>query len=139
MHLVRLCDGGHLLPRGTITLALHGITPDAREVPGLGALLTRKVTFDLFEPPQRERIREESVRLTALKHKQRDIAQQLPEKATQAAVQKALVLDRTMNSLGLSTPYVLVQEPSEDYRKLRRHKNAKYRFEPLDGYQRPEL
>jgi site-specific DNA recombinase len=44
-----------------------------------------------------------------------------------------------MRSLGLSSPYVTVLEPPEDYTKLRRHKNSKCRFEPLAGYQRPAL
>ena len=66
VYLVRLCDGDHPLPRARVRLALEGAAPDAKYVPGLGALLGRTVTLDLFErPPQRERIREEAVRLAA--------------------------------------------------------------------------
>ena len=65
VYLVRLCDGGHLLPRAKCTLALDGIITDARHVDGLGDLLIRDITIDLFDPPQRERIREKSVRLAA--------------------------------------------------------------------------
>ena len=44
-----------------------------------------------------------------------------------------------MKSLGLETPYQFVSEPPEDYRKLRRHKNPKYEFTPLEGYVAPSL
>jgi len=54
-------------------------------------------------------------------------------------VTNAPALDRTMRGLGLDTPYVVVTDPPADYPKLRRHRNAKYRFEPVNGYQRPAL
>lgn len=37
-------------------------------------------------------------------------------------------------ALGLTSPLVQVLSPPDDYAKLRRHKNAKYRFLPLEGY-----
>jgi hypothetical protein len=141
VYLVRLVDGGHPLPRAKITLNLAGIVPDAPLVPGLGELLTRELTLDLFERPfQRERIREEAVRLAVQHVPQRQIAAQLAEeKPKQPVVQKALALDRRMKELGLKSPYVLVTEPPNDYPKLRRHKNPQYRFEPREKYQRPSL
>jgi hypothetical protein len=139
VYLVRLCDGGHLLPRARATLSLAGVVPDARRAPGVAALLTHTVTLDLFEPPQRERIRAEAVRLAGTGLDQRQIARQLPEPATQAAVSQAIALDRRMRTLGLDTPYVLVGDPPSDYPKLRRHHNAKYRFEPLPDHRPPEL
>jgi hypothetical protein len=112
--------------------------PDIKHVGGIDGLLTSELTVDLFErPPQRERIREEAVRLTALNLTQRDLALRLPEPASETAVQRALALDRMMRGRGLESPYVFVDEPPDDYSKLRRHLNRKYRFEPLDGYQRP--
>jgi len=133
--LVRLCDGGHLLPRARVRLNLAGLVPDARHAPGLERALTRELTVDLFEPPQRERIRVGAVRLTARGLDQRQIAKELS--ATQPAVSKALNLDRLMRAKGLETPYELVAEPPVDYPKLRRHDNPKYRFEPEEGYPRP--
>jgi hypothetical protein len=138
VYLVRLCDGGHPLPRARVTLALGSIVPDIAHVAAINGLLTRQLTLDLFErPPQRERIRVEAVRLAAQGLDQRDIARRLPEKAPQAAVQRALALDRKMRELGLDSPYVFLAEPPTDYPKLRRHRNPKYRFEPLDGYPLP--
>ena len=108
VYLVRLVDGGHPLPRAKVKLTLAGIVPDAQLVPGLGELLTRELTLDLFErPPQRERIRVEAVRLAAEDVPQRQIAARLTEeKPKQPVVQKALALDRKMKELGLETPYV---------------------------------
>ena len=62
VYAVRLCDGGHLLPRAKIRLNLGGTFPDLNLVPGMSELLTEVFTIDLFTPPQREQIREESVR-----------------------------------------------------------------------------
>lgn len=140
VYLVRLCDGGHLLPRAKLDLNLVGLAPDTQYVSGMQALLRRELTLDLFErPPQRERIRVEAVRLVAKGLDQRTIVSHLSEKVTVTAVQNALALDRRMHKLGLATPYLVMQEPPTDYPKLRRHKNHKYRFEPLTDYQRPTL
>ena len=140
VYQVRLLDGGHLLSRARVKLALGGIVPDTEQVPGLSALLTKVLTLDLFDrPPQRERIRKDAVRLAMQDTTQRQIAAQLEERPTLPAVQRALALDRLMRDRGLTSPYLLVTEPPEDYPKLRRHKNPRYRFEPREGYQRPAL
>lgn len=104
VYLVRLCDGGHPLPRARATLSLVGVVPDARYAPGVTAFLTRTVTLDLFVAPQRERIRAEAVRLVGTGLEQRRIATQLAEPATQTAVWQALALDRRMKEFGLDTP-----------------------------------
>ena len=141
VYLVRLVDGGHPLPRAKVKLTLAGIVPDAALVPGLGEMLTRELTLDLFErPPQRERIRVKAVSLAAEHVPQRKIAALLTdEKPRQAAVQNALDLDRKIKEMGLTSPYVLVTAPPEDYPKLRRHKNPKYSFQPREGYERPAI
>jgi hypothetical protein len=51
VYLVRLVDGGHPLPRAKVKLTLAGIVPDAQLVPGMGEMLTRELTLDLFEQP----------------------------------------------------------------------------------------
>lgn len=139
VYLVRLCDGGHPLPRARATLFLAGVVPDADRAPGLAGWLTRAVTLDLFTPPQRERIRAEAVRLTATGLGQRAAARWLPEPATQAAVAQAVALDRRMRALGLDTPYVPLTAPPADYPKLRRHRNPRYRFDPLPGHRPPDV
>jgi hypothetical protein len=108
-------------------------------VPNIGRLLTRDLNVDLFEPPQRERFRDEVMRLTAQGLEQREIALRLPKKATQAAVSKANLLARMMEERGLQTPFEIVMEPPLDYLKLWRHMNAKYSFQMEEGYQRPTI
>lgn len=140
VYSVRLCDGGHLLPRARVKIDLAGSVVDTEHVAGLQDLLIRVVTIDLFDrPPQRERIREEAVRLSARGMKSCEIARNIDEGPKPAAVDNALALQRTMDVLGLTDPYVLVIDPPQDYPKLRRHKNAKYRFQSRSGYERPEL
>ncbi len=53
VYLVRLCDGGHPLPRAKVKLALAGAVPDVGHVPALDKLLTLELTLDLFDPPPR--------------------------------------------------------------------------------------
>ncbi len=107
--------------------------PSLTRVAGLDELLTCVLKLDLFDPPQRERIRQESVQLEAAGFQQRQIAKQIKEHLRQAAVFSALALHRRMQSQGLSSPYVMLREPPSDYLKLRRHRNRKYQFKPLEG------
>lgn len=139
VYAVRLCDGGHLLPRAKVRLNLGGTFPDLNLVPGMAEMLTQDLTLDLFEAPQRERIRQEAVQLHSSGKGPKAISRMIAEKPTATAVQKALALHRKMLSLGLSSPFVTLQAPPDDYSKLRRHKHARYRFEPLEGYQPPAL
>ncbi len=141
VYLVRLVDGGHLLPRGRITLNLAGHIADAEAVPELTSLLTTEITLDLFErPPQRERIREEVVQLAAAGIPQRKIGHHLTnENPKRPIVQQALALDRLMQEEGMVSPYVVVEEPPDDYPKLRRHRNLNYCFKPLNGYEQSPL
>jgi DNA invertase Pin-like site-specific DNA recombinase len=137
VYLVRLLDGGHLMSRARVEIDVSGMVLDAVDCPAYREALKTVVTIDLFEPPQRERIREEAVRLAAEGLEQRDIARRL--KVTQTAVYRALALDRMMRKRGLDSPYVVVLDPPNDYAKLRRHKNSRYKFTPRDGYQRPPI
>jgi site-specific DNA recombinase len=137
VYLVRLLDGGHPLSQARVRLDLSALVPDARHAPEFENLVTRLLTINLFEPPQRERIREEAVRLTAAGLDQRQVATRLH--VTQPVISRALMLDRMMRERGLDTPYVLVTEPPDDYPKLRRHLNPKSVFQPIEGYEPPSL
>jgi hypothetical protein len=44
-----------------------------------------------------------------------------------------------MLDLGLDDPYVMVTGPPDDIKKFRRHRNPRYRFTPLEGYEPPPL
>ena len=139
VYLVRRVSGGHLLPRAMLRLNLAGSIPDAASIPELQQLLSRKMTLDLFEPTQRELIRPEAVKLAATGLDQREIASQLECNPTQTAVSNALKLHRQMLEQGLTNPYIFLDEPPDDYKKLRRHNNQKYSFQAKSGYQRPPL
>jgi site-specific DNA recombinase len=139
IYVVRLCDGGHPLPRAKVKLNLAGSLSGIDRLPELGLLLSPEFTIDLFRPPQRERIREEVIRLTKEGMGQRRIGRNPDEKATQPAVQRAIVLYRKMQERGLNAPYELLLEPPDDYPKLRRHKNPRYQFSMKEGYERPPI
>ena len=139
LYAVRLCDGGHLYPRAKVTLNLAGTYPDLSLLPGCHDLLAQTLTLDLFDPPQRERIREDSVRLAATGIKPTAITRAIGEQPTATAVRNALELQRQMALLGLDNPYVVVLDPPDDYPKLRRHMNPRYEFKPFPGYRRPAL
>ena len=139
VYLVRLCDGGHLMPRAKLVLALDGLVPDMARVPGMAEFLRREITIDLFEPPQRERIRKQVVEFRGQEIKEHEIAERIAEKPTITTVQTSMALHRMMLKMGLKSPYLLLTEPPEEYRKLRRHKHLLYQFTPAEGYQRPPL
>jgi site-specific DNA recombinase len=137
--LVRLLDGGHPLPRARLRLNLTDLCPDLLLIPELNSHLTKVVVIDLYEAPERERIRNEAVCLSTIGRKQRSIAAELTQPTSQAVVQKALALNQLMVERGLEEPYELLLAPPPDYSKLRRHLNDRYEFSQLDGYEAPAL
>ena len=130
----RLCDGGKIVLRARFTLHLAGLVPGGQHVEGLDAILSREMCVDLFDPPQREQYRQQIVMMMAATPDKPfwQIGEELG--ITDTAVQRSVALDRKMRSLGLTDPYVPVTEPPEDCGRLRRHKRAKYRFEPLVNF-----
>jgi hypothetical protein len=139
VYLVRSLDGGHLLPRARVRLHLGATLPGIEEMPDVSHLVTREITLDLFKPLQRLRILPEAARLSESGLSQKRIAQQLTERATATAVGRALALAKEMEGQGLTDPLLLIESPPDDYRKLRRHKNPKYQYQPLEGYERQPL
>ncbi len=127
----RLCDGGKLVLRAKFRLRLSALIQDSGTRNALSRVMEKVLVVDLFDPPQRDRFREQVVRLRNAGEKERVIAKQLG--ITQPAVQNAAALQRLMDTLGITDPYVELTEPPSDSRKLRRHKHKRYRFEPLDG------
>jgi hypothetical protein len=95
--------------------------------------------LDLFKPLQRLSILPDVVRLAVPRASHKKIAQQLTQHVTATAVGRALALAKEMEGRGLIDPLLLIESPPDDYRKLRRHKNPKYQFQPLEGYERQPL
>ncbi len=143
VYLVRYCDGGGLLPRAKVTLALDGVVPDLKHVFGGDGLLRRELTIDLFVPPQRERIRPLAAQFAAQGHGPKAIAAMIAEfgveKPSSTVVQHALRLEKAMQAQGRSSPYVLTTAPLPEYTRMRRHKHERYCFAPLENYVPPKL
>jgi hypothetical protein len=97
--------------------------------PALGGALRRTLVVDLFDPPEREAFRGPATELLANGLKQRDVAWELG--ISQAAVQHAAALAQSVRQQGTSDAYELLTAPPDDYKKLRRHRHPRYRFESL--------
>ena len=128
---VRLCIGGLIVLRAQFRLRVSNLLPDRRVQQALQQPLERVLTVDLFDPPQPETFRLRVCELRAGGMTQREAADQCG--LTVTAAQDAAGLQRRMDTLGLTDPYVAVTEPPDDYGKLRRHLHSRYRFEPLES------
>lgn len=126
---VRLCDGGHMGLRARFTMSLASFVPQTIRTPSALMNLERSLVVDLFQSPQRATHREAIVAMRRDGMSESAAASALG--LTTTAAQRAAKLQRLMDLHGLTDPYVLVTSPPDDYRKLRRHLHARYRFEPL--------
>jgi site-specific DNA recombinase len=127
----RLCDGGMPVLRAHLTLDLAPLVPDAKVLEGRGGVLRRDLVVDLFDMPQRAAFRGRVIALRANGLTERQVAAELG--LTVAAAQRAAALDRLMTQKGLADPYVPLTEPPADQARMRRHKHARFRFEPGPG------
>jgi hypothetical protein len=134
---VRLCNGGRPEPRAVLTFDLTPILPASAGRESLGRVLQAERVIDLFEAPDREGHRTEVVQRTAGGMKQRQIAEELG--LDLATVQRAVELQRAMDRLGLTDPYLPITSPPPEDGRWRRHRHPRYRFEPLPGYPLPVL
>jgi hypothetical protein len=128
---VRLCDGGAIVMRATFRLQVSNLLPEQGSHEALRQPLEKILSVDLFDHPQRELFRTRVVEARAKGKTERAIAADLG--ITVTAAQKAAALQRTMDELGITDPYVRVNDPPEDSRKMRRNRHSAYRFEPLPG------
>lgn len=138
-YLVRLCDGGYLLPRAEVTLDLSSIAPDLRRFEGVSERLATRFVVDLFDPPQRERFRSRVMELRRQGMSERDVVAKITEETgeyvTVTAIQRAASLQRKMDKRGLTSPYVVVTDLPQDPERLRRAQHSRYHFEPQEGYE----
>ena len=125
----RLCDGGPIVLRAQFTLNVAALVPGLPLNGAVEGVLSRKMTVDLFDPPQRVVFRERVMALRAAGLAERLVAQKLG--ITQTATQRSAALNRLLQERGLTDPYLPVHEPPDELKKLRRHKHRRYRFEPL--------
>jgi site-specific DNA recombinase len=125
-----LCDGGKVVLRARFRLQLASLIPDVGTRTVLQKPLEKTLEIDLFDMPQRALHREAIQELRGLGLTEREAAQRLG--LTITAAQNAAALQRLMDKMGITDPYLPVVEPPSEG-KLRRHKHKRYHFEPLDG------
>jgi site-specific DNA recombinase len=128
----RLCDGGKVVLRAKVVLNLTSLVPETLQTEEVTTVLRRELTVDLFDPPQREKFREQVVAMRRAGIPEWKIAKEL--KITITATQRAMALQRLMDERGLTDPYIQVKEPPADYPKLSRHQHRRYHFKPLPGH-----
>lgn len=124
----RSIDGGAVVLRAHFRLSLTSLAPALRKLPVDHSLLSRDMTVNLFDPPQRVAMRERVVGLITKGTFQRETGAAIG--ITQPAVQNALKLHAAMQAAGVADPYQPLAEPPNDYKKLRRHLHPRYRFTP---------
>ena len=134
----QLCDGGKIVLRAKFRLRLSNLLVDAPARDLLEQTLEKVLDVDLFEPCQRAAHRERIVALRATTNPETNKRYTEAEAArlvgiTKTAAQRAAALQRKMDELGISDPYLPVLEPTENMGKIRRHQHKRYSFEPLES------
>jgi hypothetical protein len=124
----RLCDGGAVVLRAHFTLSLASLMP-VELGDEANRLITRSMVVDLFHEPQRAKFREQVVAMRAAGIKEDIVAAKLG--ITKTAAQRAAALQRRMDQLGISDPYVALTAPPADSKRRRRHEHLRYKFDPL--------
>ena len=129
------CDGGSPVLRAYFELNLANLLPHIPGMESLSAELRKTMVVDLFDPPQREVFRTEATALIALGKNQRETAKILG--ITSTAVQRAQALDKKIKELGITDPYIKLNEPPPENSKIKRHKHPRYKFNPVETPDQP--
>jgi hypothetical protein len=130
------CDERDIVPRAEVTVSLTSLLPSALRDEASAEVFRKRIVVDLTNPPQRVQYCNAATALKARGMKERDIAAQLG--IAQSAVQAALKIGRIMTSRGLVEPLIRLTALPRVTNNLRRHKQPRFRFEPLDGFPREE-
>ena len=125
----RLCDGGAPVLRAKFRVHASGLLDEPMSRAVLERPLEQVITLDLFNPPQRAAFRERIMNLRRSEKSERQAADECG--ITTTAAQRAAALQRRMDGLGITDPYLPLTAPPDDYPKLRRHLHKRYRFAPL--------
>ena len=123
----RLCDSDKVVLRAKFWVQLSKLvaTPKAQNL--LAAQLDQVIEVDLFDKPQREIYRQQIVgRPEGMTVAEASAACGI----TKTAGQHASNLQRLMDKLKITDPYIPVTKPPAGSRKLRRHLHPRYQFKP---------
>ncbi len=129
------CDGSSPVLRAYFELNLASLLSHIPGMESLSAALRKTMVVDLFDPPQREAFRTEATALIASGKNQREAAKILG--ITSTAVQRAQALDKKMKELGITDPYIQLNEPPPENSKIKRHKHPRYKFNPIERPDQP--
>jgi site-specific DNA recombinase len=124
----RLCDGGRLVLRARFRFNVAGMIAAERLRDALHAPLERILEVDLFNPPQREEFRERVVQMRKTQT-ERNVAETLG--ITITAAQRASKLQKLMDPLSITDPYLPLESPPDDVSRLKRHRHHRYQFTAL--------
>jgi len=128
----QLLQQGQPVQRAFFTLDLTSFLPCKAYQQKFGHLLQKQMAVDLFDTPAREMLRPQIVKLKREGYQHRQIALMLGTYVQ--TVHLALMLQKEMDSLGISDPVLPIIEPPATDNKWRRHKHERFCFTPLPGY-----
>ena len=126
----RLIDGGHIEPRCVFTLNLSRL--DGVQMPNDVSQLQTSCHVDLTKSPQRVEFmsRVTTLRKTGMSY--RNIAAEL--EITMPAAQNAAKLQRLMESLEVTDPWVPVRTEADAMVYFKRLQNPRHQFKPMSGF-----
>jgi site-specific DNA recombinase len=126
---VRRCDDGRPVLRARITLHISELIAEGPAREALRRPLQRELLADLFEATQPAAFRERVVAGRAAGKTERTVATELG--ITVTAAQHAMALQRQMDELGITDPYITMEAPPDDCGRFKRHLHKAYLFQPL--------
>lgn len=126
----RLLDSDKVVFKAKYWFQPSMLLTNERTQPLISAQVDRVIELDFYDPPQREVYRTRVVELC----RQMKVADAAAEcRITKTAAHYALKLQKSIDELNLTDPYVPVDSPPAGSRKLRRHLHPRYQFNPLPG------
>jgi hypothetical protein len=126
----RLIDGGHIEPRCGFTLNVSCL--DEIQIPDDVSHLQISCRVDLTKSPQRVEFRSRVTNLRKNGMGYRNIAAELG--ITMPAAQNAAKLQRLMDSLAITDPWVPVRTEADAIVYFKRLKNPRHQFKPMKGF-----
>jgi hypothetical protein len=134
MHVIpyRLIEGKSIGLRIHFTLDLAPFLATSCDMDQLEGVIRHPMTVDLFDLPTREMIRKQVIDLRKQGTFIRAVAAQLGHSPLE--VQRAMKIQKMMESSGLPDPWIRLNKAPDDYRNLSRHRHKRFQFQPKPGY-----
>ena len=135
IHLVpfRLCNAAKVVPRARIEIDFLALSSAHQSLWGGVASYRKVILVDLFDPNQHVKYRERIMQLRAEGMNEAEAAAAVG--ITVTAAQRAAALQRRMDELGITDPWIEVLKAPDDVGKMKSHFSEGYVFEPLPGFE----